>query len=144
MPGTEPFAAVIVREGRIVGEGINRSRQNFDPTSHGETEAIRNACMNLKTVDLRGCDLYSSCEPCALCVAAMQISGIGRLYYAAGLSESNEALEGVPMDNHFVGVDAATLREECGKKVEERSMPSRQALAEEAIAVILNWAKQAT
>lgn len=70
-PGTEPFGAVVVRDGRIVGEGINRSLQNFDPTSHGETEAIRDACRNLATVDLTGCELYTSCEPCPLCVAAM-------------------------------------------------------------------------
>lgn len=141
MPGTEPFAAVIVRDGRIVGEGINRSRQNLDPTSHGETEAIRDACRNLKTVDLRGCELYSSCEPCALCVAAMQLAGIGALYYAAGLAESNAVLEGVPRTRRFT-VDANILRDECGKTVEARSMPAHQALSEEAIEVIAAWAKQ--
>lgn len=141
MPGTEPFAAVVVRDGRIVGEGINRSRQKFDPTSHGETEAIRNACSALKTVDLRGCDLYSSCEPCALCVAAMQLSGIRALYYAAGLRESNAALGGVPQDTRFT-VDADLLREECGRTVEARSMPSGQALSGDAIKVIAAWAKQ--
>ena len=142
LPGTEPFAAVIVQNGLIVGEGINRSREKFDPTSHGETEAIRDACRKLETVDLRGCDLYSSCEPCALCVAAMQIVGVSRLYYAAGLVESNAVLKDVPPRNRFVGIDATTLREECGKAVDERSMPARQALSEEALAVVADWANQ--
>jgi len=142
MAGTEPFAAVIVRDGSVVGEGVNRSRRNFDPTSHGETEAIRDACRNLQTVDLRGCDLYSSCEPCALCVAAMQLAGIERLYYAAGLAESNALLAGVPKSARFT-VDATTLREECGKTVGDRAMPASQALSEEAMAVIAAWAKEA-
>jgi len=66
--GAGPFAAVIVRDGAIVGEGINRSRAKHDPTSHGEVEAIRDACGRLKTVDLSGCDLYTTCEPCTMCV----------------------------------------------------------------------------
>ncbi len=140
-PGTEPFAAVIVRNGKIVGEGINRSLEKYDPTSHGETEAIRDACRNLETVDLRECDLYSSCEPCALCVAAMQISGIKRLYYAAGLAESNAALRDLPLSTRFT-VDADMLREQCGKTVEDRSMPSSQALSDDAMDVLVAWAKQ--
>jgi tRNA(Arg) A34 adenosine deaminase TadA len=139
--GTEPFAAVVVRNGQIVGEGLNRSVKNHDPTSHGETEAIRAACRSLKTVDLRGCDLYSSCEPCALCVAAMQIAGIERLYYAAGLAESNAALRDLPETKRFT-VDVTVLRQECGKTVGERSMPASQALADEAMAVIVAWAGQ--
>ncbi len=142
-PGTEPFAAVIVRNGRIVGEGINQSQEKRDPTSHGETEAIRDACRNLDTVDLRECDLYSSCEPCALCVAAMQISGIKRLYYAAGLAESNTALRDLPLSTRFT-VDVDTLREQCGKPVEERAMPAFQALSEDAMKVLVAWAKQRT
>lgn len=140
--GTEPFAAVVVRDGQIIGEGINRSVWNHDPTSHGETEAIRDACRNLQTVDLRGCDLYSSCEPCALCVAAMQIAGIERLYYAAGLAESNAALRDVPETKRFT-VDATVLRQECGKAVGDRSMPASQALADEAMTVIVAWARKA-
>ena len=91
-PGTEPFGAVIVRDGKIVGEGINRSVMNHDPTSHGETEAIRDACRNLGSVDLRGAELYSSCEPCPLCVAAMNIAGIATLYYAADMGQAGAAL----------------------------------------------------
>ena len=139
--GTEPFAAVIVRDGQIVGEGINRSAANKDPTSHGETEAIRNACRNLGTVDLRGTALYSSCEPCAMCVAAMLIAGVGRLYYAAGLVDSNAALAGLPLSQRFT-VDAETLRRECGKTTGQRAMPAFQAMPEEALAVVSAWAEK--
>lgn len=138
--GHQPFGAVVVRNGEIVGEGINRSALRHDPTSHGETEAIRDACRRLATVDLRGCQLYTSCEPCALCVAAMQIAGISELYYAAGLAQANEALSQVPPGVRLP-VDAERLRSECGKPVGDRAMPSGQALAEEATAIIRAWAR---
>ena len=70
-PGARPYGAVVVKDGKIVGEGLNQSAKNFDPTSHGEVEAIRDACRNLKTTDLSGTDLYTSCEPCSVCVATM-------------------------------------------------------------------------
>jgi tRNA(Arg) A34 adenosine deaminase TadA len=140
-PGTEPFAAVVVKEGQIVGEGINRSLMNLDPTSHGETEAIRDACRTLGTVDLRGCELYTSCEPCALCVAAMQIAGIARLYYAADLATANSALGELPNSARFP-IDSGQLQEECGRPVGERSMPSEQVLSEEATGVIAAWAEK--
>lgn len=138
-PGTEPFGAVVVRHGQIVGEGINRSLLNLDPTSHGETEAIRDACRRLGTVDLRGCELYTSCEPCALCVAAMQIAGIARLYYAADLASANAALGDLPDSARFP-IDSIRLREECGRPVQDRAMPAQQAATDEAAAVIAAWA----
>lgn len=140
-PGTEPFGAVVVRDGKIVGEGINRSRLNHDPTSHGETEAIRDACRNLGTVDLSGCDLYTSCEPCALCVAAMEIAGISRLYYAAGADQAKAAISHLPESTRFP-IDSERMRSECGKPVNERLMPSHQTLGEEAAAILTAWANK--
>lgn len=140
-PGTEPFGAVVVRNGEIVGEGINRSRLYHDPMSHGETEAIRDACRKLKTVDLRGSDLYTSCEPCALCVAAMQIAGISCLYYAADLEQANAALRALPEVERFP-IDSKLLREECGRPAGERLMPSKQALGNHATKVLETWAQQ--
>ncbi|MBO9650163.1 MAG: nucleoside deaminase [Variovorax sp.] len=138
-PGTEPFGAVIVRDGVVVGEGFNHSVAHFDPTSHGEVEAIRDACRNLKTVDLGGSELYTSCEPCALCVAAMRIAGIRKLYYAASLAQSGEAFEGVPVEaRHPIDVDE--LRAEAGATLEARSMPSEQKMDREAVAVLEAWA----
>lgn len=140
-PGTEPFGAVVVKNGQIVGEGINRSLLKYDPTSHGEIEAIRDACGRLQTVDLRGCELYTSCEPCALCVAAMEIAGISRIYYAADLDQSGQALEGLPETRRFP-IDSERVRQECGRRVGDRSMPSEQILAEEAAKVIAAWARR--
>jgi guanine deaminase len=139
-PGTEPFGSVVVRDGRIVGEGINRSVANHDPTSHGETEAIRDACRNLKTVDLRGCELYTSCEPCALCVAAMVIAGISKLYYAANMAQAGEILGDLPMEERFP-INADLLQSECGTPVEARQMPAEQALSEEARAILTAWSE---
>lgn len=142
-PGTEPFGAVVVKEGRIVGEGWNHSLVNFDPTSHGEVEALRDACWKLQTVDLTGCELYTSCEPCALCVAAMQIAGIARLYYAASLAESGEAFATLKPE-HRHPIDVEVLRAECGSTVDARRMPAEQQMAPEAIAVLKAWANQRT
>lgn len=138
-PGTQPFAAVVVKDGAIVGEGINHSAAHFDPTSHGETEAIRDACRKLQCVDLSGCDLYSSCEPCALCVATMHITGIGKLYYAASLSESGAAFEGIPASVRHP-IDVEVLTSECSLPVDKRRMPAEKKLAHEAIAVLEAWA----
>ncbi|MCB1491576.1 MAG: nucleoside deaminase [Rhodobiaceae bacterium] len=138
--GTEPFGAVVVKDGRIVGEGINRSVMNHDPTSHGETEAIRDACRTLGTVDLRGCELYTSCEPCPLCVAAMVIAGISRLYYAANMDQAGAALGGLPEDIRFP-IDVGALLSECGKTVGERAMPAERALGDEAGRILDEWAQ---
>ncbi|HET7867716.1 MAG TPA: nucleoside deaminase [Burkholderiaceae bacterium] len=140
-PGTEPFGAVVVKNGCLVGEGFNHSAVNFDPTSHGEVEAIRDACRRLETVDLSGCELYTSCEPCALCVAAMHIAGIGRMYYAASLAQSGEAFAGLtPAQRHPIDCDA--LRAEAGSSIAARRMPAEQKMAPEAIAVLTAWANQ--
>ena len=139
-PGTEPFAALVVKDGAVVGEGFNHSVAHFDPTSHGEIEAIRAACRRLRTVDLGGCELYTSCEPCALCVAAMRIAGIGQLYYAASLAQSGAVFEGVPAAaRHPIDVEA--LRAEAGAPLERRQLPAEQRMADEAVQVLADWAE---
>jgi tRNA(Arg) A34 adenosine deaminase TadA len=140
-PGTQPFGAVVAKDGVIVGEGLNHAVANHDPTSHGETEAIRDACQRLGTTDLSGCELYTSCEPCSLCVSAMYLAGIERLYYAASLAESAELMSG--KDARLVCLtEPVDLRREVGRAVGERSMPARQLLAEEALPVIRTWSER--
>ncbi|MGL5010163.1 MAG: nucleoside deaminase [Paracoccaceae bacterium] len=139
-PGTEPFGAVVVKNGHIVGEGLNHSLAHFDPTSHGETEAIRDACRNLKTVDLRGCELYTSCEPCALCVSAMVISGIGKMYYAASLDQANPIFGPLPLGERFP-IDCDQLRAECGATVDKRQLAAEQKLDDVAVAILKAWAE---
>jgi tRNA(Arg) A34 adenosine deaminase TadA len=141
-PGTEPFGALVVRDGEVVGEGFNHSVAQFDPTSHGEIEAIRDACRKLKTVDLSGCVMYTTCEPCALCVAAMHIAGIGQMYYAASLAQSGEAFEGVPVSaRHPIDIDQ--LRAEAGAPLQQRLPRAIQKMDAEAVAVLQAWAEQA-
>ena len=140
-PGTEPFGAVVVRDGRIVGEGLNHSLAHFDPTSHGEVEAIRDACRKLSTVDLSGSTLYTSCEPCALCVAAMGIVGIAQLYYASSLEQSGAAFAGLQRQ-HRHPIDCDLLRSETGALIHDRALPAEQRMATEATAVLKAWAAQ--
>ena len=90
-PGTEPFGAVIVLNGKIVGEGLNRALATLDVTSHGEIEAIRDANRRLKRLDLSDCEIYTSCEPCPLCVAAIGIARLKKMYYAAARDRTDIA-----------------------------------------------------
>lgn len=142
-PGTEPFGAVIVRDGAVIGEGVNRSARDFDPTSHGETEAIRDACQRLRCTDLTGAVLYSSCEPCALCVAAMHVAGIREAHFAATLEHSNALLASVPAAIRRAG-DVAALRADAGRPVAESSIAASFRPDEEAEAILRAWAAQAT
>jgi tRNA(Arg) A34 adenosine deaminase TadA len=76
-----PFGACVVKDGKIVGKGINRVIKNMDPTAHAEVIAIRNACKTLKTHDLTGCELYTSCYPCPMCLSAIIWANIKKVYY---------------------------------------------------------------
>lgn len=136
IPGAAPFGAVVVRDGRIVGEGLNHAAARFDPTSHGEVEAVKDACAKLETLDLSGCDLYTSCEPCAMCVATMRIAGIRTLYYAASLAQAGPAIAARMTPT----IDTADLRSECGLPVHERKMPAVQIMPDEAVEVLRSWA----
>jgi len=78
-----PFGAVVVQNGRIVVRGWNRVTSTNDPTAHAEIVAIRDACANLNTFSLAGCQIYTSCEPCPMCFAAIYWSRLERIYYAA-------------------------------------------------------------
>lgn len=140
-PGTRPYGAVVVRDGTVVGEGLNRSRAALDPTSHGETEAIRDACRRLECLDLSGCELYASCEPCPLCVAAMELVGIGRLYYGAAAATSRELMAGADARG-YRAVDPAELRRKAGSGVSDRGMPVEQRMSDEAAAALRDWARR--
>ena len=142
-PGTEPFGAVVVKDGAVVGEGFNHSVAHFDPTSHGEIEAIRDACRNLQTVSLADCDLYTSCEPCALCAAALHIAGIRQLFYAASLAQSEAAFDGVSVAaRHPIDVEA--LRAEAGAPLSARALRSEQKRDADAVAILREWAASRT
>ena len=135
-PGTRPYAAVVVKEGQIVGEGLNRSTGSFDPTSHGEVEAIRDACRNLKTLELTDCDLYTSAEPCSMCVSTMLVAGIARMYYGASIAQSDSAFPRLPR------LRPELVRAQIALPVEKRAMAAEQKLDGEAVAVLDTWKKK--
>lgn len=125
-----PFAAVVVKDGVVIGEGVNRVVATHDPTSHGEVEAIRDACRKLKTWDLSGCDLYTTCEPCEMCVATMFWARIDRVFYAAHLSDCED-----------IGFDLAPLTALVRNPPETRATPYIPMMREDARAVLIEWAR---
>jgi guanine deaminase len=123
-----PFAAVIVRGGEIVGEGANSVTATLDPTAHGEVNAIRAACLALGTFTLTGCELYTSCEPCPMCLAAAYWARIDAIYYGCCAADAARA-----------GFDDAFLYEEMGKDHAARAIPISQLLGDEAWASFAAW-----
>lgn len=85
-----PFGAVVYKNGKIVGKGVNRVVGNNDPTAHAEIQAIRNACQNLKTFDLTGCELYATGYPCPMCMSAIIWSNIKKVYYSADYKDAEK------------------------------------------------------
>jgi guanine deaminase len=129
--GAAPFAALVVKDGKVVGEGVNLVVNNHDPTSHGEVEAIRDAGRNLGTWDLSGCTLYTTCEPCEMCVAAMYWAKIEQMYYACNLS-----------DVKAIGFDLQPLTDLVRSDLHDRNLPAKQLLADKGRAVLALWAEQ--
>jgi guanine deaminase len=123
-----PFAAVIVRDGKIVGEGVNTVTTGNDPTAHGEVNAIRAACTALGTFTLAGCELYTSCEPCPMCLAASYWARLDAIYYGSSAADAAKA-----------GFDDAFLYEEFRKSQPARALPATQLLAQEAWAAFAAW-----
>ncbi|VGO21705.1 nucleoside deaminase [Pontiella sulfatireligans] len=123
-----PFGAVVVKDGKIVGRGWNRVTSANDPTAHAEVEAIRNACANLETFSLAGCEIYASCEPCPMCLAAIYWARLDALYFAGSRNDAANA-----------GFDDALLYEEVAKAPHSRSLKTEQHLNAEAQAVFVQW-----
>ena len=125
-----PFGCVIVKNNKIISEGVNGVTQNNDPTAHAEIVAIRNACKKLNTFDLSGCELFTSCEPCPMCLSAIYWSHIDLVYY--GNSRENAAE--IQFDDKFI-------YDEMKKDINERKIPLKQILKDEAIKAFDLWAE---
>ena len=123
-----PFGAVIVRGDRILAEGQNQVTSAHDPTAHAEVCAIRAACRAVSDFTLAGAEIYSSCEPCPMCLSAIYWARLDRLYFAASREDAAE-----------IGFDDAFLYEEIPLAAAERRLPSIQALRSEARAMMLPW-----
>ena len=111
--GGGPFGAVIVKDGEIVATGVNRVTANHDPTAHAEVSAIRAACQKLGTFDLSGCEIYTSCEPCPMCLGAIYWAHLDKIYY--GNNKTDAARIG--FDDSFIYDELALERKDRNKAI---------------------------
>jgi guanine deaminase len=123
-----PFGAVIVRDGKIIGEGVNSVTATNDPTAHAEVNAIRAAATSLGTFTLEGCEIYSSCEPCPMCLAAAYWARLGAVYYGANAADAARA-----------GFDDSFIYTELRKNATQRQLRATQLLGDEAWASFAAW-----
>ena len=126
--GGGPFGAVIVKDGRIIAEGSNRVTSSYDPTAHAEIVAIRIACAALGSFNLQGCEVYTSCEPCPMCLSAIYWAHIDRIYYGNNRQDAAR-----------IGFDDDFLYREIALPLEARSVPLVRLLPEEARAAFDAW-----
>ena len=127
-----PFGAVVVKDGEIVGEGWNQVTSTCDPTAHAEVVAIREACRHLGTFALKGCEIYTSCEPCPMCLAAIYWARLDRIWYA-----NNRA------DAAAIQFDDEWLYREVALPMQDRSLATTGLLRDEALEVFRAWEAKA-
>jgi tRNA(Arg) A34 adenosine deaminase TadA len=127
-----PFGAVIVKNKKVVGRGFNRVTSANDPTAHAEIVAIRDACRRLKTFDLSGCDLYSSCEPCPMCLSAIYWARLRKVFYG-----------NTRKDAARIAFDDDLIYREVSLPIRKRSLVMKQLLRAEAIAAFKEWEAKA-
>ncbi len=126
--GGGPFAAVVVKDGEIVAEGANAVTATNDPTAHAEVVAIREACKRLKSFDLQGCEIYTSCEPCPMCLGAIYWARPARVYFANSAADAARA-----------GFDDAFIYQEIGLPHPERKIPMIRLAQDGARAAFRAW-----
>lgn len=126
-----PFAALVVREGTIIARGVNRVTATNDPTAHAEIVAIREACRHLGSFQLDGCDLYTTCEPCPMCMGAIYWARPRRVFFAASRRDAAAA-----------GFDDSAIYDELTRPLAERRIPMIPVLQDEAQRPFEAWAQQ--
>lgn len=126
--GGGPFGAVISRNGEIIATGVNRVTAEHDPTAHAEVSAIREACKKLGRFDLSDCEIYTSCEPCPMCLGAIYWSHIGKMYYGNSKSDAKE-----------IGFDDSFIYDELALPPESRKLSSEVMLREAAAKAFGMW-----
>ncbi|MBV9761241.1 MAG: nucleoside deaminase [Acidobacteriaceae bacterium] len=127
-----PFGALVVKDGELVATGVNSVTVANDPTAHAEVMAIRNACRELATFQLTGCELYTSCEPCPMCLGAIYWARPERFYFACNREDAREC-----------GFDDALIYEELGRLPGERAIQGRLLLREDGLAAFEEWRRTA-
>jgi len=123
-----PFGAVIVKDGKIIGQGNNHVTSTNDPTAHAEVVAIRDACKNLSTYELTDAEIYCSCEPCPMCLSAIYWARISKIYYA-----------NTRKDAAAIGFDDDLIYHEIPKPIEQRLIPAKPLMRDEALRVFKLW-----
>jgi len=126
-----PFGCVIVKDDKIIAEGSNKVTFSNDPTAHAEIVAIREACKKLNTFNLSGCDLYASCEPCPMCLSAIYWSHVDNIFYANTREDAKK-----------INFDDSLIYSEISKKNEDRKIPIKQMLRDEALKAFEIWNKK--
>ncbi|HEY6915004.1 MAG TPA: nucleoside deaminase [Paludibacter sp.] len=127
--GGGPFGAVIVKDGKVIATGVNKVTLSNDPTAHAEVTAIRKASKKLGTYDLTGCQIYTSCEPCPMCLGAVYWAHLDKMYYG-----------NTKIDAKNIGFDDSFIYDEIELKPENRHIETTQLLPEEAIKAFEAWA----
>ena len=127
-----PFGCVIVKENKIISEGFNKVTLTNDPTAHGEIVAIREACSKLNTFNLSGCELYSTCEPCPMCLSAIYWSRIDKIFYA----NTRHDAKNIDFDDSFI-------YSEINKKIEDRKIKMIQMHRDDALKAFKIWDEKA-
>lgn len=126
--GGGPFGAVIVKNGKIIAEGSNKVTINNDPTAHAEVVAIRNAAQHLNDFNLSGCEIYTSCEPCPMCLSAIYWARIDKIYYANTREDAKD-----------INFDDSLIYDEVALPIEKRKIPMIPLLREEGILAFEKW-----
>jgi guanine deaminase len=129
--GTGPFGAVLIKDNQIIAEGFNKVTTSNDPTSHAEIVAIRMACKVLNNFNLEGCDLYTTCEPCPMCLSAIYWARINKIYYA-----------NTRVDAQKIDFSDAMIYEELNKTIKDRKIPMHQMMRDDALKAFDMWDKK--
>jgi guanine deaminase len=125
-----PFGAVVVKDGKIIAEGVNCVTLTNDPTAHAEVSAIREACQKLGVFELAGCEIYTSCEPCPMCLGAIYWARPARIYFGNSAADAANA-----------GFDDSLIYQELAKPHSLRKIPMIQLMGEEALEAFRAWEK---
>ena len=123
-----PFGAVIVKDGAVIAEGANQVTSSKDPTAHAEILAIRAACAKLGVFELPGCEIYTSCEPCPMCLGAIYWARLSRIYFAGAAADASR-----------IGFDDSLIYREIAQPLTRRSIPMVQMMREQALAAFRAW-----
>jgi len=123
-----PFGAVVVKDGNIVAEGANLVTATNDPTAHAEVLAIREACKKLGVFELEGCEIYSSCEPCPMCLGAIYWARLARVFFAGAAADASK-----------IGFDDSLIYREIAQPHSQRQIPMIQMMREQALAAFRLW-----